>query len=87
MSDWIQILVTRNQNFQTLVWFQTFFSNSEDHSWDQCKSEVKRNFFWRAGVGVLKYSDPKWHWNAPFTTPEAKKFLGEDPQPPLQEDV
>ena len=35
----------------------------------------------------MEYSDPKWHWNAQFATPEAKQFLGEDPRPPLQEDV
>ncbi len=39
------------------------------------------------GVGVLGYSDPEWHSNAPFATTEDKKFLGEDPQTPLKEDV
>ena len=33
----------------------------------------------------MEYSDPKWHWNASFTTPEARKFLGEDPQTPLKD--
>ncbi len=64
-----------------IVWdkkFQTF-SNSNDHSWDQCKSE-ENIFFEGEGVGLLEYSDPTWHWNAPFATPEAKEFLGEDPQ-------
>ena len=28
----------------------------------------------------MDYSDPKWHWNAPFATPEAEKSLGEDPR-------
>ena len=38
------------------------------------------------GVGVLEYSDPKWHWNAPSAPLEAKSFLGEDPQTPLEGD-
>ena len=29
----------------------------------------------------MEYSDPIWHWNAPFVTSEAKQFLGEDPHP------
>ena len=56
------------------------FSNSQDHSWDQCISE-ENFFFEREGVGVLEYSDPKWHWNAPFTTPVAKKSIGGGPRP------
>ncbi len=35
----------------------------------------------------MEYSDPKWHWNAPFATPEPTKFLGGTPRPPLKEDV
>ncbi len=54
------------------------FSNSQDHSWDQCKSEEK--FF--KGGGVIG-NGVKWHkkhWNAPFL--ESKKILGEDPHTP-----
>ena len=32
----------------------------------------------------MDYSDLKWHWNAPFATPEAKRFQGEDPQTSLE---
>ena len=32
----------------------------------------------------MEYSDPKWHWNAPFATPEATKFLREEPPTPLE---
>ncbi len=35
----------------------------------------------------MEYGDLKWYWNAPFATPEAKKFLGEGPKTPLKEDV
>ncbi len=35
----------------------------------------------------MEYSDPKWHWNAPFATTEAEKFLGQRPQTPLEEGV
>ena len=35
----------------------------------------------------MECSDQKLHWNASLVTPEAKRFLGEDPQPPLKEDV
>ncbi len=31
--------------------------------------------------------DSKWHWNASFATPEAKKFLGKNPQTPLKEGI
>ncbi len=34
----------------------------------------------------MENSEPKWYWNAPFPTPEAKAFLGEDPQT-LKEDI
>ncbi len=44
----------------------------------------RENLFEGMGVGVFEYSDPKWHWNASFATPEAKRFLGEDPQTPLK---
>ncbi len=37
---------------------------------------VKRIFFEWEGVGVLEYSDPNWHWNAPFATSEAKRISG-----------
>ena len=47
----------------------------------------RKNSFEGEGVGLLEYSDPKWHWNAPFATPEARKFLGEDPQATQEEDV
>ena len=35
----------------------------------------------------MEYSDPKWHWNAPFAIPEVKKIPGEVPQNPLEEYV
>ena len=37
---------------------------------------LKRIFFEGEGVGGLEYSEPKWHWNAPFATPQAKKLMG-----------
>ncbi len=55
------------------------FSNSQDHSWDQCKSEEKIIL---KGVGVLEYSDAKSHWNAPLLPQKSKKFWGQTPRPP-----
>ena len=45
---------------------------------------LKRNFFEGEGVGLLDHSGPKWHWNAPFATTEAKKILGQVPHAPYK---
>ena len=51
---------------------QTFFSNSQDHPWDQCKSEEK--IFQGCGVWVLGQNDPKIFW-------------GTTPKPPCKETI
>ncbi len=43
---------------------------------------LKRIFFEGEGVGVLEYSDPKWHWSAPFATSESQRNYGGGPLDP-----
>ena len=33
---------------------------------------------------MWEYSDPKWHWKAPFATPDAKNIPGGGPPDPLE---
>ncbi len=72
---------------QGSAYFRLFrLSGFLKHIWTilEISANLKRIFFEGVGVVVFEYSDPKWHWNASFATPKAKKFLGEDPQTPLK---
>ncbi len=61
-----------------LVWFQTF---SQDHSWDQCKSE--ENFFWRGGGWSNGVLWPKMTLECSICDPRSQKnFWGWPPDPP-----
>ncbi len=60
------VIRLKSENFDSISWIKIFrfesdyrlFSNCQDHSLDQCKSDEKT--FWDR-TGVLEYNDPKWH--------------------------
>ncbi len=87
------ITLFRGQNLQTLVWFQTFFSNPRTILiiltilTIRINVNLQRNFFGGWGYGYLGKITQKSIGMHHLQPSNLKNSLGEDPQTPLQETI
>ena len=65
---WSILVRTQGSKFSDFSLISDFFPTPRTIL--EISVNLKRIFFEGEGVGVLEYSDLKWHWNAPFATPD-----------------